>query len=1087
MTSQNDVIKNLRSCLVSSKGGVKLDDLMRDYHTITGERLRFKDFGYSSIENFVRNIPDVTLIRKNGELYVEAAPSKNTAHLTKLVSRQKVKRQIRSQPQKRNPPRQMSSFSVNYNYVNNSLQPKRNNYVSSPHFFTTSSPGTSNLYTDFTRPRPLMETIVQHPLSRNPNPNLIQIIPPSSPTKRLKNGVTNINVTTMNQSHNYKAMHDLKGKVLNDNTTVSSVINQKPKTQKIELQHSKLNERLRPVPETSPLPNVNFNNDRTSAPVQRTNFNVSQISDLRKQLEIRANALNLPSPIYKLYSQKEKNSTKITIYASVKIGVHTFNTFPDEASSEEEAENIAARLALVNLAKESSSSEVTTADAELIKERIWNIITRHHGGVFMHLLPEFYNEQYNETLPDDWQTIIEKCRNINQEKGVGNYTILCCSSSNSKPSENNFASYENVSENTFPSNEKIQLSPIGPAVPDTLPVPTATIWQVFATYVVSTVEIWVRLGDVNDEFVDMTNEMTSHYYQINKSAPLEACVVDDFYAVFENDYWHRVQCTEFNNETKIATVFFIDEGYEGDYQSNVLYPLDKKFCSLPCQAVRLALQGLKDFRDCSEIVPDIENHLIVDQLFNVTVHGTDSDENGVYYIVTFYDTSKENEDVDINEVLFKKITHDMADALKIHKGKSMQLYITHIDDCGNIFAQVNSFAKTILSSEMSQMSLNSGIKVTNINFTKTYLVEYNSQWFRVKVIDIHNDHEITVSLIDVGRNIVIPRKNLFHINKLSMALRYLPAQAMQIFLNKIDPLMYNRKLVTRFRELVSDTDLLTADVVEISTSGVPIVDISKRIEPNNMLVLINSSLIYDDKLSRSNTEDKNNNKTKKRFERKSSSRAIESVIKLNPPKIPDIGQYFEVRVSLVAHPGHFIVQPLEDAQKLKELSIELQNYYKENNSLPLESIGEGKLYAGKFCDKWYRVYVTDIISNNDVSVYFCDYGNVMIIHRNDLQPLKNQFLKLPYQAIKAKLIGIEPVNRDWTVIDCLKFKELVFEKDFCSSIVESVFDDLSPVNGTMLGVRLIDVSTPEDIYIDDLLVEEKRAKYTRNFKNLSSS
>lgn len=67
---------------------------------VAGEPLPFKQFGYSSVEAFIRNIPDVTLTKKNGELYVEAVPSKTTAHLTKLVSRQKTRRKIRPQPKK---------------------------------------------------------------------------------------------------------------------------------------------------------------------------------------------------------------------------------------------------------------------------------------------------------------------------------------------------------------------------------------------------------------------------------------------------------------------------------------------------------------------------------------------------------------------------------------------------------------------------------------------------------------------------------------------------------------------------------------------------------------------------------------------------------------------------------------------------------------------------------------------------------------------------------------------------------------------------------------------------------------------------
>jgi len=60
----------------------------------------------------------------------------------------------------------------------------------------------------------------------------------------------------------------------------------------------------------------------------------------------------------------------------------------------------------------------------------------------------------------------------------------------------------------------------------------------------------------------------------------------------------------------------------------------------------------------------------------------------------------------------------------------------------------------------------------------------------------------------------------------------------------------------------------------------------------------------------------NNNKSKKRLDRKS-TRVPEIVGKLNPPVISDIGQYFDVHVTLVAHPGHFIVQPLNNASQLR--------------------------------------------------------------------------------------------------------------------------------------------------------------------------
>lgn len=64
-------------------------------------------------------------------------------------------------------------------------------------------------------------------------------------------------------------------------------------------------------------------------------------------------------------------------------------------------------------------------------------------------------------------------------------------------------------------------------------------------------------------------------------------------------------------------------------------------------------------------------------------------------------------------------------------------------------------------------------------------------------------------------------------------------------------------------------------------------------------------------------EDSNNNiKAKKRVERRN-SRALEPVGKLKPPTISDVGQFFDVHVTLSAHPGHFIVQPLHDTNELK--------------------------------------------------------------------------------------------------------------------------------------------------------------------------
>ncbi|XP_014473418.1 PREDICTED: tudor domain-containing protein 7 isoform X2 [Dinoponera quadriceps] len=1094
---QNEIVKILRSCLISCKGGVKLDNLKADYHMITGESLPYRNFGFSSIEAFIRNISDITVTSRNGELYVDAVPSRTTAHLTKLISHQVQRRKTRRKPQaKKWSPHRYTPRGYLPGFKNYTPQPAKYTNPNPPQPFTRSTPGKSNLYTDFSRPTPLMENIVQcpFPLPRNnEKPRFALDTPQVSPSKRLRDKANpNVPSWTSHQSFNKpKTFDEGPGTEISSPKAVPQqqpVISSKPKTG--EQKPSKLSDRLKI---TFPLPTNN--NGHAYTPVippsvpQVPQFvhlqrGTCPVNDPRKELIARANALDLQLPMYKMYTKKERsNPTKITIYASVKVGAHTFHTFPEDARSEEEAEKIAARLALTNLAKESSSPEVTTVDVKLVKERILMIITRHHSGVFMHQLPAYYNEQYGEALPSDWQRIIEECADINKEKGVGNSTILCRSDPTAKRPEVYSPSHEAHHEISSISSEKIRLSPIGPVAPDKLKIPEATLWNVYPTCVISTVEVWVRLvdDDYNDNFIDMTNEMAEYYRQMKESVPTSTCAIGDFYAIFEDEDWHRVQCIDFEPNDGLATVHFIDEGYEDQYKCDVLLPLDKKFCVLPAQAVRVALQGLEELRDYSQqTIAEIENQLM-ERVFCVKVHSIAADEEGTYAVVSFFDTSGED-DIDVNNILFEKIMDNIAATSKSNAGQFVELYVTNIDEHGKVYAQLNSVARTCLlnlmnNEMMAQIPRNvlMSSAVRAIDFTKMYFVQLDSQWYRARVTDVQNESLITVFLVDLGRTVTALRANLLHMDKISKVLQSIPPQATQVFLHNIDQSMYGERFVVRFNELVSDTDLLIAKVVRVTTSGVPVVQIFKRVQPSNMLASINESLIHDEELTKSNEDGNNNIKPKKRLERKN-SRILESG-KLNPPMISDIGQYFDVHVSLAAHPGHFIVQPLDSMGSMKTMMRELQKCCDAYEGPELESVGEGKLYAGKCMDNyWYRVYVTNIINDNMISVYFCDFGDVTIVQRSRLQPLKSEFLELPYQAVKAKLVGIQPMNTDWTVEDCVRFRDLVLCKNFVSIVVESMFDHLSPVNGTVLGLRLIDVSTDKDIFIDKMLVEENRAK-----------
>jgi tudor domain-containing protein 1/4/6/7 len=54
------------------------------------------------------------------------------------------------------------------------------------------------------------------------------------------------------------------------------------------------------------------------------------------------------------------------------------------------------------------------------------------------------------------------------------------------------------------------------------------------------------------------------------------------------------------------------------------------------------------------------------------------------------------------------------------------------------------------------------------------------------------------------------------------------------------------------------------------------------------------------------------------------------------------------------------------------------------------------------------------------------------------------------------------------------FQELVVEREFVSVVMETGPDLLNPTS-LIIGLRLIDTSKSEDVYIDELLVSQGRA------------
>ncbi|RZF32729.1 hypothetical protein LSTR_LSTR005922 [Laodelphax striatellus] len=108
MASQSEkasVISTLRACILSCKGGIQINALDRDYRSLVGTPIPYKSLGYSSLEEFVKDAPDLYLTKgAHGEKMVNAELAESSAHIAAMVNRQKStsKGKARSRPPPQN-------------------------------------------------------------------------------------------------------------------------------------------------------------------------------------------------------------------------------------------------------------------------------------------------------------------------------------------------------------------------------------------------------------------------------------------------------------------------------------------------------------------------------------------------------------------------------------------------------------------------------------------------------------------------------------------------------------------------------------------------------------------------------------------------------------------------------------------------------------------------------------------------------------------------------------------------------------------------------------------------------------------------
>uniref|UniRef100_A0A2S2PIN6 Tudor domain-containing protein 7 n=1 Tax=Schizaphis graminum TaxID=13262 RepID=A0A2S2PIN6_SCHGA len=91
MEDLDSVILNLKACLLSTKGGVQLNQIENEYFKLNGERIPFRQLGFPSLEALLQSSGKFNIQNYGSGTIVQALGTSKTQHLTDLIKKQKSK------------------------------------------------------------------------------------------------------------------------------------------------------------------------------------------------------------------------------------------------------------------------------------------------------------------------------------------------------------------------------------------------------------------------------------------------------------------------------------------------------------------------------------------------------------------------------------------------------------------------------------------------------------------------------------------------------------------------------------------------------------------------------------------------------------------------------------------------------------------------------------------------------------------------------------------------------------------------------------------------------------------------------------
>uniref|UniRef100_A0A6Q2Z050 Tudor domain-containing protein 7B-like n=1 Tax=Esox lucius TaxID=8010 RepID=A0A6Q2Z050_ESOLU len=1020
------VKKMLREVLTGNMSGpgVTLSRLQSEYKNLTGEQIPHKQMGHENLDTLLHSMPSVVRIERtrSGEVVCFASRSGETAHVAKLVARQRTSRKT-GRPQMVNCQMRVKPAAplvLNAKPRTSLRQPDHRGRGGG-----RGGGGRSVGQHDFRQGRDMRDTQSEGKTNQTPS-NLNEI---SSGKPKPHHSPKDYN-PSVGGNYNTQQVQGRLREVLNKYSN-GFWVSKLPQLYRELYKQDLPSEALKDLENWTHICTVCIHSSWFS------------LYAVEKPCSSNPNELLL-------YPTKEQIQTTTTPPVPTRVLSPTSAPFTPSAGTDP-----------LPLTPPSSSPSPPASPSSLspdLKQKLGELLVKYSNGLWAHALPKLYLDTYKVKLPehvlDNLSLLSDFCTVDYPMPDNPKRAILYKRSTE----DENCNRRESAEERR--AREEVGRRLSTQAVPPLL-IPREEYPSVLVVEATNTNGVILRyIGEGYSQAQETLEDQMREFYcgQNNSSCtPLTSPTSGQLAAVRaeEEEEILRAQVTEVTADK--VKVYYVDHGFSEVISKAKLFELHERFYKLPFQATKCKLAGLEPFCQEPAVLKRFESMASGKILLAEIL------ERAQTPLVVLYDTSQDD-DVNINAACVKALQDKtLASPLQVNSAY-MNVAVRSVCSDGTIYCQLPSrgLAKLTEILEKTEAYFHSQVTseflVSRPFCGKSCLARYKGKWSRVEITNLHGSRVLDILFIDLG---VQASVEVFELREVPPPflrdLIKIPPQAVKCCLADL---------------AVSGVGSWTPDAVQwLRDAVLNSTDCSMKVptftHPTVVYLHLRQSLGGDP-----------HNRFIISFEG-SSGRLLKlthflclSFSLSTPTQIAKLDETkrshnMDIYVSVACHPGHFVLQPWRDMYKLVVLMGEMILYYNKTEEKPLK-VEKNQIYAAKVENNWHRVLVKGVLTNSLVSVYELDYGKHELVSGTQLRPLIQEFRQLPFQGITAQLAGVK--QRQWSEEASIVFRNHVEKKPLVAQL-EAVQEAHHPWD-RKLTVFLVDTSQEErDIWVHDIMAE----------------